>query len=322
MSVHTLVEYAKGYDGSEAEKAIIELFPDELDFLSVMPFKTAPGGKYGYYREGELPDNMGFRAINEEPTASHGVINELTEQCFPIAGNLDVDRKLIDRHGTRRRAMEERMQVKSKAKKWGDTFIAGNNRTNPREYTGLKERLQIVSGDVSAANYDSRVIANSQASGGGALSLQMLDLAIGHVDNPTAIIMPRKLKTRFGAAQRDTDIGGFITFDKDDMGKKITRYGDLPIYTGYGISPFGEFLPFDEVAYGGGAAVTASIYIVSFGEMGVCGLETLGMEVKDIGLTEGGVYYRTNIEHDVGMCIESPYAADRLTSITDAPIVK
>jgi hypothetical protein len=33
MTVHTLVEYAKTYGGSEAEKAIIEMFPEELDFL-------------------------------------------------------------------------------------------------------------------------------------------------------------------------------------------------------------------------------------------------------------------------------------------------
>ena len=321
MSVHTLVEYAKVYEGSDAEKAIIELFPAALDFLSIMPFKPAPGGKYGYYREGKLPENMGFRAINEEPTASHGVVNEFTEQCFPIAGNLDVDRALIQRHGERRRAMEEEMQVKAKAKLWGDTWRAGDSATNPREFTGMNKRLQIVGGDVSASNYESRVIANNQASGGGPMSLMMLDLAIGHTENPNAIIMPKKLKTRFAAANRDTNIGGFVTNDLED-GQRVMRYDSLPIYTGYGISPFGEFLPFDEVAFGGGAASTASVYVISFGEMGVCGLETAGMQVTDIGLTEAGVHYRTNIEHDVGMCIESPYAATRLTSITDAALIK
>lgn len=322
MAVHTLVEYAKTYGGTAAERAIIELFPQELDFLSVMPFKTAPGGSYKYHREGQLPNNMAFRGINETPSADHGVVNEFVEQCFPIAGNLDVDRVLINRFGAGRRAQEERMSIKKKAKVWGDTFIAGDNQSAPREFTGLKNRLQVVGSDVSASNYDSRVVANATGSGGGALSLKQLDLAIGHVEEPNAIIMPRKLHTRMAAAARDTSIGGFITYDKDEMGKRILRYGDLPIYTGYGITPFGEFLPFDEVAYGGGSAVTASIYVVHFGEMGVCGLETQGMEVKDIGLTEDGVYYRTNIEHDVGMCIESPYAAVRLSSITDAAITK
>jgi hypothetical protein len=321
MTVHTLVEYAKTYGGTDAEKAIIEMFPEELDFLNAMPFKTAPGGKYGYMREGELPANMGFRGINELPTAGHGVINEFVEQCFPIAGNLDVDRVLISRYGERRRSMEERMQVKKKAKVWGDTWLDGDNSSNPKEFTGLKQRLQVVGGDVAASNYESRVIANATGSGGGALSLKQLDLAIGHVEEPNAIIMPRKLKTRLGAANRDTGIAGFVTQDIED-GQRVMRYDGLPIYTGYGISPFGEFLPFNEVANGGGNAVTASIYVVHFGEMGVCGLETQGMEVKDMGLLDDAVYYRTNVEHDVGLCLETPYCAVRLSSITDAAIVK
>lgn len=322
MTVHTLVEYAKGYDGTPAEKAIIEIFPEELDFLSVMPFKQAPGGRYGYLREGQLPNNMAFRGINEVPSADHGVMNEFTEQCFPISGNLDVSRTLIDRFGLRRRAMEERMSIKRKAQVWGSTFIDGDNATEPREWTGLKQRLKIVGGDVAGATYDSRVIANSTSSGGGALSLSQLDRAIGLVEGANAIIMPKRLKDRFPAAQRDTNVGGYIQVAADEFGREQVEYRGLRIYTGYGISPFGEFLPFNEVAYGGGGAVTASIYIVNFGEMGVCGLETKGMEVKDMGLLENGVHYRTNIDHDNGLCIESPYAAIRLSSITDAAIVK
>ena len=46
------------------------------------------------------------------------------------------------------------------------------------------------------------------------------------------------------------------------------------------------------------------------------------MEIKDLGLTEGGVWYRTNIEHDVGMMVEDPFSALRLSSVTNAAIVK
>lgn len=318
--VHTIPEYAKTFPADSYERAMIELFPAAVDFYGLMPFKTAPGGRYGYYREGELPSNMAFRGVNETPSEGHGVVNDLTEQCFPVAGNIDVDRVLINRYGPERRAMEEQMSVKKKMKVWADTFIDGDNQSEPREFTGLKQRLQVVGASVDGTNYESRVVANATGSGGGALSLAQLDIAIGLVENPSCIIMPQKLKTRFGAAQRATDIGGYITFDKDEMGQRVTRYGDLPIYTGYGITPFGEFLPFDEVAYGGGSAVTTSIYIVSFDEMGVCGLETSPMEVTDMGLLDDGVYYRTNIEHDVGICMESPYSAIRLSSITDAAI--
>jgi hypothetical protein len=214
------------------------------------------------------------------------------------------------------------MSLKKKAKVWADTFIGGDNQSAPREFTGLKARLRAVNGSTDGSNYMSRVLANSTASGGGPLSLAQLDRAIGLVEDPTAIIMPKAIKDRFAAAQRDTTIGGFISLDKDEMGRQIMRYGNLPIYSGYGVTKFGEFLPFNEVATGGGAAVTSSIYIVRFGEDGVTALETSPMEVTDFGLLENGVHHRVNIEHDVGMGIFDPFAALRMPSVTNAPIVK
>lgn len=325
MTVHTLIEYAKTMPDDRAgqkARAVIEMFAAEADFYGVMPFKPAPGGVYRYQREGELPSNMGFRAINELPAAGHGVINDYVEQCFPIAGNIDVDRVLLSRFGMSRRATEERMSIKRKAKILADTFIDGDNHSQPREYTGLKARLKAVNGSIDGSNAESRVMTNDASSGGGPLSLSKLDIAIANVENPTHIIMPKIIRDRFSAATRDTGVSGFYTQDKDSLGRPVHRYNGLPMLIGYGISPFGNFLPFNEVGSGGGSAVTASIYVVSFSEYGVAGLETKPMEVRDMGLLENGVHYRTNIEHDTGLCVEGAYSALRLTSITNAAIVK
>jgi len=322
MTAMTLPEYAKGFELASKQRAIIELFPEAVDFMGMIPMVSAPAGVYRYQEEGALPTNMAFRALNEEPVLGHGLINDRVEQTYPLAGNIDVDRRLIARHGPDRRAQEERMQVKAKAKLFADAFIYGNNATAPREFTGLRSRLNIVGGSTDGSNYRSRVIANSAASGGAALSLAQLDRAIGLVESPNAIIMPKALKDRYAAAERDTQIGGFVTQDKDDMGRVVTRYNGLPIMTGYGVTRLGEFLPFNEVAVGGGSAVTGSIYIVRFSEDGVAGLEQSPMEVTDIGLTQGGVWYRTNIEYDVGMAVFDPFSAIRLSSITNAAIVK
>lgn len=319
--VHTLPEYAKTVEDPK-QRAVIELFPESVDFMSALPFAPAPNGAYRYQEEGALPNNMGFRAINETPSEGHGLLNDRVEMTFPIAGNIDVDRALIRRHGSDRRSIEEKMSIKKKAKVWADTFMFGDNATAPREFTGLKNRLNAVGGSVDGSNYESRILANSSSSGGGALSLAQLDRAIGLVEGANGIILPKAIKDRFAAAQRDTNIGGFITLDKDEMGRQITRYGELPLYSGYGVTKYGEFLPFDEVASGGGSAVTSSIYVVRFSEDGVVGLEVQPMEVQDMGLLDDGVYYRTNIEHDVGMAVFDPFAAIRLSSITNAAIVK
>jgi hypothetical protein len=321
--VHTLVEYAKQATDNKT-RAVIELFPEESDILRVIPFKSAPGGRYGYFREGALPTNIAFRGINETPTDGFGLINDFTEQCFPMAGQIKIDRVLLDRYGMERRSMEERLQIKAKAHAWTQNFLDGDNQSEPREWTGLKQRLRAVGSgatSVDGSNYESRVLANSTASGGGALSLTMLDIAISLVENPTHILMPYKLKHRLPAAVRAAGVGGVYTNDTEDMGRRVERYNGLELLTGYGISKHGALLNFNEVAYGGGSAVTSSIYVLSFGEMGVCGIETKPMEVKDMGLLENGVHYLTDVHHDNGICIETPYAALRMTSIADAAII-
>jgi hypothetical protein len=321
--VHTIVEYAKGQYGPDSlERAVVEVYAEQSDILVNMPFKGAPAGVYRYMEEGELPDNMAFRALNEIPQEGHGLLNDVVEQTFPIAGNIDVDRRLIARHGEQRRAIDIRMSLKKKAKKHTDTVIFGDNGSAPREFTGLKARLRIVDGVVDGTNYRSRVFANSTASGGAALSLSQLDRAIGLVENPTHILMPKALKDRLPAATRDTGVSGFVGHTTDSIGRPVMTYNDLPILTGYGIGAFGEFLGFNEVGYGGGAAATSSIYVVRFGEDGVCGLEQQPIEVTDFGLLENGVHHRVNLEHDIGMCIEDPFSAIRMSSITNAAIVK
>lgn len=320
----TLVEYAKGVSDVKA-RGIIETFPEELDFLRLLPWLTAPGGAYRYQEEGALPDNMAFRAINEVPKEGYGLLTDRVEQTFPLAGNLDVDRVLISRYGIERRAREERMQIKAKVKKFADTFMDGDNQSQIREFTGTKARLRPVGTGVSSvdgSNYRSRVLANSTASGGGPLSLAMLDRAIALTPGANAIVMPQAIQARFPAAVRDTAVGGVYSQDRNAMGSPVPRYNGIEIFTGYGVSRYGEFLPFNEVAYGGGAAVTSSIYIFRFAEDGVAGLQTKPMEVRDFGLMEDGVWYRTNVEHDVGMTIGDSFAALRLTSVTNAAIVK
>lgn len=321
--VHTIVEYAKGAFGADSmERAVVELYAEQSDILMAMPFKSAPAGVYRYQQEGELPDNVAFRALNETAPEGHGLINDVVEQTFPIAGNIDVDRRLLARHGEGRRAVDIRMSLKKKAKMHSDTVILGDNASEPREFTGLKARLKVVDDVVDGSNYRSRVFVNNTASGGGALSLAQLDRAIGLVENPTHILMPKAILDRLPAAGRDIGVTGHLEHTRDDIGRPITRYNGLPILTGYGVGPFGEFLSFDEVAYGGGAAVTSSIYVVRFSEDGVCGLEQQAIEVTDMGLLENGVHHRVNLEHDIGMCIEDPYSALRMSSVTNASIVK
>ncbi len=314
-----LVEYAKGH-ADPFTSALVEQFAMESDVLQRIDFKTAPQGRNPFSREVALP-NMAFRGINQEPDISHGMEEEFQDQCYPIAGLLEFDRVKLNRYGERKRNTYLKMQMKKGAQIWIDTFIDGDNATNPKEFTGLKGRLVSVGSIVDGSTDDSRLLANSTSSGGAALSLAKLDLAINLTNSANGLMMSRRMRVKFIAAMRDNTLTGDVIHFEQEGGKPVLKYGDLPILTGYQPSKNTLFLPFNEVGNGGGGAVTTSIYPVSFREDGVVGINTQPPEMIDLGHTDKGVHERDLFEWDVGITIEDYFSAMRLSSITDAAIV-
>lgn len=312
MAVQNIVEYAKGLDEGSVKRAFVEMFAEQSDIIAALPLQNAPGGAYRYDRETTLP-GVAFRGLNEGYTATKGVINPQVEQTFIAGGEIKVDKALIRRFGAERRAREEKMQVKSLVRTLTSKIVSGDNASSPKEFDGLKTRL-VVGG--------SAVTANSASSGGAALSLYNLDRSIDKVMDPTHIWMSKAMRTRLTQAGRNTGVGGYVAQTKDDFGRIITTYRGLPILVGYEDEVNDTVLfPFDEVASGGGSAVTTSIYIVSMKEGMFTGLQVAPMDVVDQGEIESGPYLQTRIEWDFGLCLEHPSAAHRLTSITDAAIV-
>lgn len=306
-TAQNIVEYAKGLEPG-VEKAVIEIFAMNSDLLAAMPMMEAPGGAYRYNREATLP-GVAFRGINESYTATTGVVNPLVEQTFIAGGEVKVDIALVRRFGESRRSREENGQVKNLCRSITTKLITGSNATSVKEFDGVKTRL-------TGAN----VVANSASSGGAALSLYNLDTIIDTVTEPTHILMPKAMRRRLTQAGRNTGVGGYVAQTKNDFGQIITSYRGLPILVGYENTADGALLDFDEVGSGGGGAVTASIYVFSLKEGMMSGLQVNPMSVKDLGEMQSEPKFLTRVEWDVGLCIEHPYAAARLTSITNAAI--
>lgn len=313
MALMTLPEYAKGLEKTDVRRPIIECFAASSDIMSVLPFEGFSGATYEYYRQSQLPTTPAFRGINEAPTSGHGKIQAFQETSFPIDHNADVDKAILARHGMDRRAKEEAMSVAKIGRLWADTFVNGDNTTEPREFNGIKKRCAIVSSD--------RVLDNSAASGGAALSLAKLDQTINMVNGATHILVPRLAKPLFIAAARNTSISGFVIQSWDQVGGPKLTYAGLPMLFGYEREIEGDLMGFDEVATGGGGAVTASLYVMKLGDMGLKGIQLKGIEVADKGLLEDNVTYRTSVSWDVGLVDEHPYCLARLTSWTNAAIV-
>jgi hypothetical protein len=308
----TLPEYAKGLEKTNIARPLIEAFAEQSDIVAALPFETFTGGSYEGYKEVDI-GQASFRAINEPAGTSLGKIAPYQEASFPIDTILKVDKAILRRHGMERRGREEAMQMKRQSTLFTDTFIAGDNASNPKEFSGLKARCTVANG---------RRLTNSAASGGGALSLYNLDKAINNTSNPTHVIAGRDLLPRWIQAARDTTISGFVIQSWDEVGTPKMTYAGLPILFGYPKDRHSALLPFNEVGSGGGSAVTTSIFVASFGENGVHGIQLTNLNARDMGLLEDAVNWGTNVEWDVGIAIDNDFAVTQLTSITDAAFVK
>jgi hypothetical protein len=315
-----LVEFAKGHP-DPVSSGMIEQFARSSDVLEAMGFKTVTQGVSRFSRETSEPAVL-FRGLNQEPEISYGTEELFQDIVAPISGMIEFDRIKLKRYGESKRAQYMMAQMKNAARLWTTTFISGDNATDPRIWDGLQRRLVAdATGSVNGTVDDSRLLANSVASGGGPLSLRQLDVAIELTNMPTHILMNRRLLTAMQAAARDPALtNNQVTMDMDsNLGRRVTRYGDLPILTGYQVGKGSTFLPFNEVGQGGGSAVTSSVYVVSFREDGVCGIQTSAPEYIPV-TTDRGVYERDLFEWDCGITIEDFYSAMRLSSITNAAI--
>ena len=305
----TLIESAKWALGrDETLKAtIMELYAKASDLIQYTPFENIPGRSQTFNREQTLP-TAGFRAVNEAYTEGSGTVDQVTENLAIAGGDLDVDAFLIKTGGSDMRGPQEAMKIKALSLALTKTMIKGDVGTNSKEFDGLQSRLignQLVNAGTTAA--------------GDALTLTKLDELIDTVDEPTHLLMNKTMRRRMSAAARLTTVGGYITYDLDAFGRRVTRYNDLPILVADKDNNYDDIMPFTEASSNGTLACT-SIYCLSFAENGVVGLQNGAMDVRDMGEIDDKPVYRTRIEWYVSMAILRARAAARLRYITNAVI--
>lgn len=310
MTAIPLLEYAKGED--LITRGVVDVFVQTSDFLERLNVETVGQGSYKYNLEQSL-GGMAFRGLNESYTPDYSVENPQVEQTYIIGGECDVDVVILDRYGRDRKTRDVNRKVKKFARVWTDKFINGDNSSDVREFDGLKRRIT-----------GTQLIANSTASGGAALSLAKLDELMDKVagGETRAFIMAPQMRRRFWALIRNQSVSGYIMETRDSLGRPMISYAGIPILVGF--SPDGPDtapVAFDEVASGGGGAVTSSIYLVDFGPEGIMGIQDSPIRAKDLGELQDKPAERVRVEGTGGLVIPNGYHVGRLSSITDAAIV-
>lgn len=308
MAAMTLVEAAKLMTGDVVRQAIVEMYAGSSDVLMNLPFEGIAGNAMKYNREDSLP-GVGFRGVNEAYTPSNGVLNPLTEALVIAGGDLDVDKFIIDTMGMDVRSTHEEMKVRALSLAWTRKFIKGDTASDPREFDGLQTRLT-----------GAQVVSAGTTANGAALGLGKLDEAIDQTLNPTHLLMSKACRRRLTQAARTSTIGGYITMSLDAFGRRVTSYNDLPIITVDLDNTGTAILGFTE-ASSSGTATSTSIYVLSLGTAGVCGLQNGGIDVRDLGELQTAPVYRTRVEWYNGFGVFHGRAATRIKFIGDLAFV-
>jgi hypothetical protein len=306
----TLIESAKLALGRDEtlKGTVMELYAKASDLMQYLPFEDITGNSLVFNREQTLP-SAGFRALNEAYMEGTGKVDRVTEVLAIAGGDLDVDVYLMKTGNANQRGAQEAMKIKALSLAMTKTMIKGDVESTPKEFDGLQVRCI----------GNQQVVAGATVTGDG-LTLTKLDELIDTVDEPTHLLMNKTMRRRLSAAARLTTVGGYITYDLDAFGRRVTRYNDLPILVADKDNNYDDIMPFTEFSSDGTTAVSTSIYCLSFAENGVVGLQNGAMDVRDMGEIDTKPVYRTRIEWYISIAILRARAAARLYGITDTVV--
>jgi hypothetical protein len=306
----TLIESAKIALGRDEtlKGTVMELFARGSDLMQFMPFDNITGNALKFDRESKLP-GVGFRGVNEGYSESTGETEKVIEALAIAGGDLDVDLFLIRTGGANQRAIQEGMKIKALTLNLTKQFIKGSVLTDPKGFDGLQVRCT-----------GTQLINAGTASTGSVLTLAKLDELIDAVEDPTHLLMNKTNRRRISAAARTTTVGGFISYELDAFGRRVTKYGELPIMIADKDEDNQDILGFSETSDSGGGSSYTSIYCLSFADNGVVGLQNSEMDVRDLGEQDSKPVMRTRIEWYVTLAILRPRAAARLWTIIDGAV--
>ena len=298
----TILEAAKTETDPQRVAVIRELAESEL--ISIMPFRNVQGG-LDYAVEAELPA-VGFRGYNETYDESFGVINPQYERLKFFGGDIDVDIQRIKNYGPQAKAEQIQMKVRSLRLTFEEYVINGDEAADPRAFDGLRTRINV--GSSQAVNVN------------GALSLTALDELIDAVDGDNKILlMNKKMRRRLTAASRNTSIGGFMSYEQDAFGRRVTMYNDARIVVTDTNAQNVQIQGFTEDTN------RTSIYCVAFGDLQTTGIQGpaaqgYGIDIREFGEIAEAPVDRTRIDWSIGMAIMNGRSAARAYGITDAAV--
>ena len=293
----TLLEAQKHAKTPQELAVVTELAAGQL--LSALPFRSIEGNGLFWKREESLPD-VGFRNYNGALAESYAEVSQQSESLKLFGGDIKVDRAIVDMEGAEAKAYQIQSRVRAMRMAWESLFINGDSNQSPSEFDGLAARI---------ASGSSQYFAN----GGGGLDLGALDETIDNVDaqgGKKYIVCSKSMRR---ALTRTARANTQIEIARNEFGYQQLIYAGVPV------------LELDRdhknVAILDSDPSAQDLYVVSFGNDHLTGIQNGGVNVRELGESFSQPQLITRVEWYCGLALINGRAAARLAGIdatTDA----
>jgi hypothetical protein len=289
---------AKKHSRNPQELAIVsELAAGPL--LSVMPFREIQGNGLFWKREESLGD-VGFRNYNANYAENYAEVSQQSESLRLFGGDIKIDRAILDLEGPESRAYQVQAKTRAMRLSWESLFINGDSNQSPAEFDGLATRLP-----ASAYATNSQVIRNGTSAA--ALDLGALDEAIDAVDaqgGTKYLVMSKSARRHLTSKARTS---AQIDIARNEFGYQQMVYAGLPVIE----------LDRDHqnAAILDSTVADQSIYVVTFGNDLLTGIQNGGVQVRDLGESSASPQIVIRVEWYCGLAMVNGRSAARLTNV-------
>lgn len=318
MAVTLLQSALTAEANGEFKKAgVLRTFVDSSPLLAAIPMLPIQGSAFAWTRQASL-GSAGFRAVNGSYSESAGTVETRTVAMKIIGGDLDVDEFLVQAHGPAHRAIQEQAKAALIAQTISYQIIKGSvaggggSTADANGFDGLQVRYGGGFGSTAVVDGGENAGQILQNAGGGALSMRSLDEAIQQTENPTHLLMAKKMRVNIQAYLRGSSS---VQMVKDEFGRLVTTYNGLPILDA---DVLGTVSGLEQIGFNENNDSSTSIYCLSLTDMGLCMPTVGGVQVRDLGEQNAKAVRRTRVEMYANIADIHPRCVSRLYDISDA----
>jgi hypothetical protein len=288
--------------GDNMASMVIQNFMESTQFFNRMEFVEFGGSfNYGWNEEKTLP-TAGNRSINADYTASNGETKPMSEALKVVGGKVSFDRLAVQQLGNSIAMAKQESQIKAIRLKIMNDFFNGDSTSDALQYDGLKSFIPTTTAGQLERGYH---VAN----GATALSRIKLDELIGNIDTEgnSTVIFADKMMPFYMRQYADT----LLTFDKNEFGVPVARYGDIEIITVDRNNLNAKILGFTE------ASSTTSMFAVNLGVDKVAMLSGAGGLLSSPTVMSGS-QDAYQMDWLLAVALQGKYNAGRISGITAA----